>query len=264
MTNLNKNYFLIFSVFILMVSNTVYSQNFELYHHDNLVNNDTIFIKGDVNADSLHTYIFQGDTTYYYAYEVDIEIDVKNIYTSTLGVQTKKRHLKIIPNTENYFCWETCYAPYTFESVHAIDIRANEVSTIYSAHYKPKGQLGNTRVAYTFFDEVNPNDSASVIIEYRMDKANSIPENIKSDKRISLAYPNPCQQTLYFNIEKPSSDQYTLIIYDRSGNRVESLDILASSRLIEVDISHLKSGLYLYTIVSENGYISSGKFSKTP
>lgn len=264
MTNLTKSYLFIFSVLILLISKSGYSQSFELYHNDTLVNNDTILIRGDVKADSLHTYIFQGDTTYYYAYEVDIEIDVKNISYSTLGVQTKKRHISIFPETENYFCWETCYAPYTFESVTAIIIEGNETSDIYSAHYKPKGKLGNTLVAYTFFDDLNPNDSATVMVEYMMDEASSIPENIKYYKRFSLAYPNPCQHTLCFNNEKPSTDSYTLMIFDRSGKKVKALEILASTALIQIDISNLNSGLYLYTIVSDHDYLSSGKFSKLP
>ena len=264
MTNSNKYYLFIFSVLILLFSRTAYSQSFELYHNDTLVNNDTILIRGDVTADSLHTYIFQGDTTYYYAYEVDIEIDVKNISYSTLAVQTKKRHVSIIPETENYFCWETCYAPYTFESVLAIAIEGNETSDIYSAHYKPKGKLGNILVAYTFFDDLNPNDSATVMVEYMMDEASSIPENIKNDPNISLAYPNPCQHTLCFNNLKPSANSYTIMIFDRSGKRVKEIEILASDALIQVDINDLTSGLYLYTIVSDHDYMSSGKFSKLP
>jgi len=259
-----KNALFIFSVLFFLFSKTADSQSFELYHNDTLVNNDTVLIEGDVIADSLYTYVFQGDTTYYYAYEVDIEIDVKNISYSTLGVQTKKRHLKIIPTTENYFCWETCYAPYTFESVLAITIQGDETSDIYSAHYKPKGQLGNTLVAYTFFDELNPNDSASVMVEYRMDKASYIWENEEFDNVFSQVYPNPCQQILYFKNQNPNADKYSLIVYDLSGNKVKEMEFLALESTIEVDMSELNCGLYVYSIVSDNIYMSSGKFSKLP
>ena len=259
-----KNALFIFSVLFFLVSKTALSQSFELYHNDTLVNNDTILIDGVVIADSLYTYIFQDDTTYYYAYEVDIEIDVKNISYSTLGVQIKKRHLKIIPNTENYFCWETCYAPYTFESVLAITIQGNETSDIYSAHYKPKGQLGNTIVAYTFFDELNSNDSASVIVEYRMDEASYIEENKELVQVFSKAYPNPCQQILYFKNQKINTNKYSLIVYDLSGTKVKEIDFLALESTIQVDMSDLNCGLYIYFIISENDYVSSGKFSKLP
>lgn len=264
MTNLTKYNLIIFSVLILLISKTAHSQSFELYHNDTLVNNDTILIKGDVIADSLHTYIFQGDTTYYYAYEVDVEIDVKNISNSTLGVQTKKRHISIIPETENYFCWETCYAPYTFESVHAIEIPGNEITDIYSAHYKPKGQLGNIMVAYTFFDELNPNDSATVTVEYSMDEASYIGENHQAKNLFSDAYPNPSINTIYIDIKEASSDKYELIVFDLTGRKIQEKVFAKGQAILKMDIEGLYGGTYIYSISSEGKILKSGKFFKLP
>ncbi|NPD48091.1 MULTISPECIES: T9SS type A sorting domain-containing protein [unclassified Lentimicrobium] len=264
MTNSTKYYLFIFSVLILLISKTAHSQSLELYHNDILVNNDTILMEGDVIADSLHTYVFQGDTTYYYAYEVDIDIDVKNMSNAPMGVHTKKTHLKIIAGTENYFCWETCYAPYTFESVHAIEISGNEIIDIYSAHYKPKGQLGNIMVAYTFFDELNPNDSATVTVEYSMDEASYIVENHQAENLFSDVFPNPSINTISIDIKEASSDKYKLKVFDLTGRKIQEKVFGQGQTILKMDIEGLYGGTYIYSISSEGNILKSGKFFKLP
>ncbi len=247
----------------ILISITSFAQSLELYHNDTLVNNDTIVIEGDAFADSLYTYIFQGDTTYYYSYEVDVDIDVKNTTTEVLDVQTKKRHIKIIPNTEDYFCWVTCYPPYTFESITPVSIQGGETTDIYSAHYKPNGHLGNTMVAYTFFDNLNPHDSAMLVVEYKMDDLSFVEENDKYKDDFSKPYPNPAQHTLYLNHYKSNEKNFTMIIYNPSGYKVKEIDFNTQQSVIQIDIKDLRSGLYIYSIFSKDIILSFGKFTKS-
>ncbi len=259
-----KNILFVFTAIIFLSINTSYSQSLELYHNDILVNNDTILMEGNVIADSLYTYVFQGDTTYYYAYELDIDIDVKNMSNAPMSVHTKKTHLKIIAGTENYFCWETCYAPYTFESVHAIEIPGKETSDIYSAHYKPKGQLGNTMVAYTFFNELNPNDSAVVTVEYSMDEASFIGENHQTENLFSNAYPNPSTNNICIDVKEASSDKYELQVFDLTGRKIQEEVFAKGQAILKMNIEELLGGTYIYSISSEGNILKSGKFFKLP
>lgn len=239
------------------------SQSLELYYQDIKIIDDTIFVEGDVSADSLYTYIFQGDTTYYYSYELDVEIDVRNNSSTDLNVQTKKRHIKIIPDTENYFCWVTCFPPYTFESITPVLIQANETIAIYSAHYKPNGKLGNIIVAYTFFDDLNENDSVSVIIDYKMDQSSAINENSISNRAFGLPFPNPAVNKLSIKNILASQDRYSISIYNSLGILVKEVHFDNTGPIMELNVQDLTDGIYVYSIFSEDKMLKTGKFSKT-
>ena len=238
------------------------SQSLELYHHDTLVNNDTLFIEGDVIADSLSLYVFQGDTTYYYAYEVEVNIDVRNISGAAMDVQTKKRHIAIVPSSENYFCWVTCFPPFTFQSIDPVVIQPNETLSIYSAHYKPKGQSGSTLVAYTFYDDLNSSDSATVVLEYFMEHSSAVFEGDMARRRFLNPYPNPASNLLYFDNYENGVTKNNVSIYNCTGNLVKQIQGSNFENTLQIDVSDLKSGIYLYTITSEAAIKNTGKFSK--
>ena len=259
-----SNHILQITLFILYIFSIkgAHTQSLELYHSDTLVNNDTLFIEGDVIADSLTLYIFQGDTTYYYAYEVDVNIDVRNTSGATINVQTKKRHIEIVQSSENYFCWITCFPPFTFQSVSPVPIQTNETLSIYSAHYKPKGKSGSTLVAYTFYDDLDNSDSATVVVEYYMDHSSAVFEGDVAKRGFSKAYPNPVNKLLYFDRYENGFTKYAVHIFNSSGNLVKHLEVTNFETPLQIDVSDLKTGMYLYTISSGATIKNSGKFSK--
>ncbi|MBT3207258.1 MAG: T9SS type A sorting domain-containing protein [Bacteroidetes bacterium] len=244
-----KKYFLIFiSILFLLIKGE--AQNIELYHENLLITSDTIIVFGNVSADTLHTYIFQGDTTYYYSYEAFVEIDIKNISTNNINVQCKKRHIQLIPNTQNYFCWSSCFPPYTFESTIPVTIPSNETIDIFSGHYKPNGKLGCILVAYTFYNNDNPSDSAMALVKFIMDFCNptSIAKVNKNQKQFSQPYPNPA--TSYFFIDKLSKSMSNQIIsiYDSMGKLISIQSIDNVNSRLKVNTNYLKRGYYFYKI----------------
>ena len=254
-----RNIFLI-TLGLLFIYSIGNSQNIELYYEGNIVTNDTVEIHGSVEADSLYTYIFQGDTTYYYSYEALAEIDVKNISSNSLNIQSKKRHIQVVYGSENSFCWVSCFAPYTFESTNPVSIQANETTTVFSGHYKPKGTLGCTLVAYTFFNDANQNDSAMVVIRYVIQDCNaiSVPELTKEFEYFSLPYPNPAKDKIYI---KSNSRKYTtgkLKLYNNIGICVKSLKFNSSIDVLEINILGLNAGTYFYRIVTDNAIKQTG------
>ena len=238
----------------------VKGQNIELYHENIIINADTIEVFGDVKADTLHTYIFQGDTTYYYAYEALVEIDIKNTSSSSMEVQCRKRHIQLIPETQNYFCWSSCFPPYTFESVVPVNIPSNETTDIFSGHYKPNGNLGCILVAYTFFNKENPTDSAMVVVKFIVDSYNptTIAEKNTMQKQFSSPYPNPA--TTNFTINKNINFQQPakIELYNNVGQLFKTKTFKVSDSHINMNTNQLKSGTYYYRIVSKNAFLKSG------
>lgn len=254
---MKKFFFIFFTIVFLALQ--AKAQNIELYHENNLINVDTIEVFGSVNADTLHTYIFQGDTTYYYAYEALVEIDIKNTSSSNMDVQCRKRHIQLISETQNYFCWSSCFPPYTFESLVPVNIPANGTSDIFSGHYKPNGNLGCILIAYTFFNNENPSDSASVVVKFIMESCNptSIAEN-NMQSQFSLPYPNPASTNFILKKEATLQQSGKVELYNSVGQLITITPFQTSDSYINTNTNQLKGGTYYYRIVSKNALLKSG------
>ncbi len=256
-----KQYILTLAITLIIIQ--CQAQNIKLYLNNSLITTDTVEVTGNTGADTLYTYIFQGDTTYYYAYEAVIDIDVKNASSNSMDIQCRKRHIKLVSETQNYFCWGSCFPPYTFESINPLVIPANTTDTAFAGHYKPNGKLGCTIVAYTFFDNNNPSDSATVTVKYIMDSCtpSSIIENNNSVNMFSSAYPNPASS--YFNIDiKHLQKTGYLNLYNNNGQLIKTKIFYASNTNIAVNIKNLQTGIYFYNIILNDLYYKSGKIIK--
>ena len=78
--------------------------------------------------------------------------------------------------------------------------------------------------------------------------------SLKSKEQLTLLniYPNPSSGS--FSIEVNYVDESDLNIYDTNGKKVHQIRI--SSKLTSLDLSHLKSGIYILTLNSENTTIT--------
>lgn len=239
----------------------LYSQSIELTYNGGVVNNDTIEFYGDISQDTLSAYIFQEDTTYYFAYEAIVDIDVRNKTANGIDIQCKKRYIEIVQNTENTFCWFSCFGPFTFESIDPVNIPPNETSTIFSGHYKPKGTTGCTTIAYTFFNNTNIADSATVIIKYIMGSCseNSINDEIGNSDKFSQVYPNPARDEIYFDNYLSGYYQAEFELYNSFGALIKRTKFSSFDSRPEINTNDLKSGIYFYRIVVESHIFTTGQ-----
>ncbi len=252
---------LITLILLTFILSKLYSQSIELRYSGGIVNNDTIEVYGDISQDTLSAYVFQEDTTYYFAYEAIVGIDVRNKTANGIDVQCKKRYMEIVPNTENTFCWVSCFGPFTFESVNPVNIPANETLTIFSGHYKPKGTIGCTTIAYTFFNNSDIADSATVIIKYIMGNCseNSIDEEVGNRDEFSQIYPNPARNEIYFDNNLTGSYQAEFELFNSLGSLISCTKFSSFDSRPEINTHDLKSGIYFYRIVVESRMLTSGQ-----
>lgn len=181
-----------------------------------------------------------------------------NHNASTLGVKVKKKHVSIVPGSENTFCWGNCYIPSTFVSYDTIDIQKDSTSNAFSGEYKAKGNIGTTIVRYTFFDCLNPDDSISVRIAYDCGLGISVPEHQESNVMFSGAYPNPANYKTSFTYNIPASKgNAQLILRDMVGNIVSRTLITDQAGTLDVETSRLSDGVYFYSLLLvEQPYIT--------
>lgn len=88
---------------------------------------------------------------------------------------------------------------------------------------------------------------------YNIDEYSSRPPQI-------LAFPNPCTNKISFKLLKEGNTLEVLKIFKMDGTLVES--IAASSEEIDVDVSYLPNGCYLFQTIDKKGETLSGKFLK--
>ena len=85
-------------------------------------------------------------------------------------------------------------------------------------------------------------------------------EVVISNKELSRdhisVYPNPAETMIYFDFKEPVSG--TMAVYNTLGKLVD--EITLQQDFVELDISDLSAGIYVYRILSD-GDIKSGRFS---
>lgn len=81
----------------------------------------------------------------------------------------------------------------------------------------------------------------------------------------SRFYPNPAKDFAKVEYELTENSNMTFVVYDITGREVFAKEYANQSignNIILLNTSSFKSGLYIYTIGSEKGTVSTGKFTK--
>lgn len=135
---------------IFSISLTTTAQMFELYHEGDLVE-----MGGEMTV--------VGDPS---DAEIVAEISIKNISSAQVSVKVRKMEVELVAGSQNYFCWGACFANFIFLSPINVDIAPGETSNEFSGHVMPAGNVGVTKMCYSFFDVNTPNDSTYFYVNY--------------------------------------------------------------------------------------------------
>ena len=127
-----------------------------------------------------------------------IGLDVINTTSSDLAVWAKKTELSIIPGSENYFCWVSCYIPSVFLSPDSLIIAGNATNKIFSGDYEANGNVGASYIMYTFFNDAKYSDSIAVVVKYVAGSGVGIDDS-KPSVDVSNLYPNPANNKVSIN-----------------------------------------------------------------
>jgi len=181
-------------------------------------------------------------------------VKIKNISGTAVTVNCKRIEFGTPANwcafDSNYFCWDLCYGNATNWSLGGWEILPGAVDNYFSGHAYSTGN-GTTctdSVRYTFFLANNAADSVSVVLKFSAGPVFGVKEN---SLQSSKAYPNPAKNYFFVELAKQPKPNTTIEIYNLLGSKVRSIAV--RSNKVEINVSDLKSGIYLYTI-SENGH----------
>lgn len=175
--------------------------------------------------------------------------DVKNTSAASMNVLCKKTEINLISGSTNSFCWTQCYPPFTYVSPTPIVIAAGQADTIsFVGEYYSNSNTGTSRIAYTFFDQNNTNDSIRVIVDYAYN-VTSLPEpTAASQLLLSSAYPNPASNQTSFNYDLPTFRSARLSIMNLLGSELKRIPLEGRKGKVSVDLRDLTEGVYFYTL----------------
>jgi hypothetical protein len=120
--------------------------------------------------------------------------------------------------------------------------------------------------------EIIPN-KANIVFDFEEPLAtNSVQNTIKSSKNgvlnKLLIHPNPAQNltTIILELSKEKYMDYEKIraieVYDIIGKKILFVNYIVGEQSIQLDLSSIKSGVYLVKVINQNGEQFSGKLIK--
>lgn len=244
--------------------------SYKFYNVDN--ENDTLsftvlFKDEDIAKNSFQVIDHEGGEMAYGA-NIEVSVDdlnaaetvspdffVKNNLDAEVTLKCEKTYLEIVEGTMNYFCvFERCLGPDDYVSSAYVVGGNSQVKPegVFSSHYMPDGNSGVSKIHYRFFDVNNVYDEVSFTITF--DGTTAINE-LDNTSKIS-AFPNPATSSVQFSFDNSELNNSRLVIYNAVGK--EALSIHADNTdMLNVDISNLPKGVYLYRLEGES------KMSKT-
>ncbi len=212
------------------------------------------------------TVLPQNATLYQPSTGEDIELvtylDVKNNASKSMSVILKKSLLQMMDSTTTTMCWaDNCYPEHVFISPPKV-MEGGEINPEFSGHYMWMGQKktftpGESHIRWVFYDEANPNDSASLMVYYTSYGAGIAGAG---DPRGSIAsvYPNPAktQATVSYSIQAGHSG--TLIVRDILGNAKSKVELNGSGK-VTISVTDFADGIYFCTLLVDGKLSHSRK-----
>ena len=90
-----------------------------------------------------------------------------------------------------------------------------------------------------------------------------LPDNtgVSENELSVVAYPNPCDEVLAFDLSGFSSSNSTISLFSVDGGLILSKAVASGAKTVELDVSHLSSGVYFYTLKDASDQLLKGKVS---
>ncbi len=169
---------------------------------------------------------------------------VKNVGSSTLDVKVRRVEEDLVSGSINYFCWKNCYEPAVSTSPDYLTLNPGDERTDFVADYESGGRTGTSIIRYVFFDMNNPNDSASMTVNYLVTPV-GIEENVWT---VLDPYPNPANDKVVFEYQAGNSGEAQVVIYDLLGNVRKQARMIQGLNKLEVNVQDLEPGVYFYVL----------------
>ena len=183
-------------------------------------------------------------------------VGVKNKGESGVDVKVKKTTISVIAGSQNLFCWGTyCYSANANESQYTVTIPAKITNQSFYAEYAPSfANLGKSVIEYKFYDIMNPDNSAKVIVKYMEGKTGI--DDFQTIEYLNV-FSNIHTETIQISYNLMAKSH--MVIHNLSGQIVGEFPLAGGNSSILLPLQ-LKQGIYLYSLIRSNKIIQNKKF----
>lgn len=192
--------------------------------------------------------------------DIFADLDVENTASTSLGILCKKTEISLINGSSNTFCWGLCFPPHVFISPTPLSLAAGQIDTLnFLGEYYSQGFTGTSRIAYTFYDEANTDDSIRILVDYAYNVTGLADLFARGEYRFSDAYPNPAAAYTRFDYNLPLGMVSELRILNLLGSEIRKLPLEGGSGSVQVNLADLTEGVYFYALLVGGEAIATRK-----
>ncbi|MDA3843596.1 MAG: T9SS type A sorting domain-containing protein [Candidatus Kapabacteria bacterium] len=181
-------------------------------------------------------------------------LEMTNISDTSVFMTTKVHFNEIAEGHELFLCiLYDCLKPATedFTAGHEVKILPGETTepNFYEITLVANGVKGYTEVEYTFYVTEAPDEDFIVYTQkYYIGISSSAEDSDLTGGVFSVPYPNPASSQTSVDYTNSSSSE--LILYNSTGEKVDSYAVPAGDGKLMLPVSNLAPGAYFYNLVN--------------
>jgi len=181
-------------------------------------------------------------------------LEMTNVSDTSVYMTTQVHFNEIAEGHQLFLCiLADCLKPASedFTAGREVKIPAGHTTEpdFYEITLVANGKKGYTEVEYTFYvTEAPEEDFIKFIQKYYIGIPSSVGDTDFSTDNISAPYPNPANNVTTVDYNNSTSSE--LILYNSSGEKVDSYSMPAGDGKIMLPLSGLAPGAYFYTLVN--------------
>lgn len=191
--------------------------------------------------------------------EIQFDLHVINATDADINVVCEMESDPSNP-TQDYLCWGSCYMPGVLTANNTVNAGSEGIFNghcqFVDADWNALPVGSEAKVTYTFYDERNPEEKYSFVVNFKYQPA--AVEEINTV--FSNAYPNPANNTVSFNYEMQNANSAAVAIYNMMGQEVVRQALNLGNSRVDINVSDLNEGVYFYSLIVNNQTVKTNKF----
>lgn len=238
------------AIIILLLPSALKAQNIIIRDKGgNIVNNDTLLRSPEFTQKPPYT-------------EIRCYLYVQNNSAAVMHMGAKKTELVIGATVEHGICFaKICYVPQVFVSPNLDTVQPSGIDSTFSGHYRYLKDMhtpSHDLVAYTFYNNDNPADSAIVYVIYNSMPATGI--ETEHPEAAVLIGPNPAGDAIKFYYPATVLPA-NIVITNTTGQTIISQAAAGVGGTFSLSTAGWANGIYHYALSFTDGSVSNGSFT---
>ncbi|MBS1765537.1 MAG: T9SS type A sorting domain-containing protein [Bacteroidetes bacterium] len=180
---------------------------------------------------------------------------VANVGTHTIDASLKVYNTNLYPLAEHSFCWGIlCNGVGTMVSPVTSTINAGASDNTFRGDYFGHGYIGSSTIAYTVFDNNNPNDSVQFMVHYHITPV-GINQPAQSNL-LSKLYPNPAKSMTALNYQLNKGVKAEIKIINMLGKTINTIPVSDTNGNVVLSTTNYPNGIYMVALAVDGKNVS--------